>query len=123
MEKQPEDCSTKKFFPIAAFCFAFYNKSTVTNIRESCETLVNQIKYIPLFGGTKAKFPARKHSFLCVAKLQGLFGIFTKVVDVLVANKTMSIAALQVAFSREYEYKLYYRAYRCLEHYLAGYRE
>ena len=46
-------------------------------------------------------FPAWKHNFLCLAKLYGLFGIFTHGVDVPVADEAMSIAALQEAFPRE----------------------
>ena len=69
--------------------------------RENGENQVKQIKHVPLFGGTKAKFPAWKQNFLCLAKLHGLFGIFTDGVDVPVADETMSIAALQEAFPRE----------------------
>ena len=54
-----------------------------------------------MFDGTKAKFPAWEQNFLCLAKLHGLFGIFTEGVDVPVADETMSIAALQEAFSHE----------------------
>ena len=49
----------------------------------------------------KAKFPAWKHTFLSLAKLHCLFGIFADGVDVPVADETMSIAALQEAFPRE----------------------
>ena len=66
--------------------------------RESDETQVKQIKYDPLFDGTKAKFPAWKHDFLRLGKLHGLFGICTDGVDVPVAHETMFIAALQDAF-------------------------
>ena len=69
--------------------------------RGNGETHVRQINDVPLFDGTKAKFPAWKQNFLCLAKLHGLFGIFTKGVDVLVADETMSIAALQKAFFHE----------------------
>ena len=69
--------------------------------RENGENQVNQIKDIPLFEGTKAKFPAWKQNFLCLAKLHGLFGIFPDGVDVSVADETMSIAASQKVFSRE----------------------
>ena len=69
--------------------------------REKGETQVKQIKYVPLFDGTKAKFPAWKQNFLCLAKLHGLFGIFADGVYVPVADETMSIAALQEASPRE----------------------
>ena len=49
---------------------------------------VKQNKDIPLFDGTKAK-------------LHSIFGIFIDGVDVPVAAKTMSVAALQEAFPRE----------------------
>ena len=65
------------------------------------ESQVKQIKDVPLFDGTKAKFPAWKQFFLRLAKLHGLFGIFTEGVDVPVADETMSIAALQEAFPHE----------------------
>ena len=69
--------------------------------RENGETQVKQIKDVPLFDGTKTKFPAWKQNFLCLVKLHGLFGIFTEGVDVLVAEETMSIAALQEGFPHE----------------------
>ena len=47
---------------------------------------VKQIKDVPMFDGTRAKFPAWKQTFLCLAKLRGLFGIFTEGVDVPVAD-------------------------------------
>ena len=50
--------------------------------RGNGETRVKQIKDVPLFDGTKAKFPAWKQKFCCLAKLHGLFGIFTEEVDV-----------------------------------------
>ena len=62
---------------------------------------VKQIKDVFMFDGTKAKFPAWKQNFLCLTKLHGLFGIFTEGGDVLVADETMSIAALQEAFPHE----------------------
>ena len=55
---------------------------------------VKQIKDFPMFDGTRAKFPASKQNVLCLAKLRGLFGIFTERLDVPVADETMSIAAL-----------------------------
>ena len=69
--------------------------------RGNGETKVKQIEDAPLLEGTKAKFPAWKQNFLCFAKLHGVFGIFTEEVDVPVADETMSIAALQEAFSHE----------------------
>ena len=54
-----------------------------------------------MFDGTRAKFPSWKQKLLCLAKLHGLFGIFTEGVDVPVADETMSIAALQEAFPHE----------------------
>ena len=68
---------------------------------ENGENEVNQIKDASLFDGTKAKFPSWKQNFLCLAKLHGLFSISTDGVDVPVADKTMSIAALQELFPRE----------------------
>ena len=59
------------------------------------------MKDVPLFDGTKAKFPARKENFLYLAKLHGLFGSFAEGVNVSVADKPMSIAALQEAFAHE----------------------
>ena len=61
---------------------------------------VKQIKDVPLFDGSKAKFSAWKKNFLCLAKLHGLFGIFTDGVDVPVADKMVSIATLQETFPR-----------------------
>ena len=58
--------------------------------RENGEAQVEQIKDVPMFDGTKAKFPAWKQNFLCLAKLHGLFGIFTDGIDVPVADETMS---------------------------------
>ena len=69
--------------------------------RENGETQVHQIKDASLFDGTKAKFPAWKQNFLCLAKLHGLFEIFTDGVDVPVADETMPIAASQEAFHHE----------------------
>ena len=69
--------------------------------RGNGESQVKQIKDVPLFDGTKAKFPAWKKNFPCLAKLHGLFGTFTEGVDVPVADETMSIAALQEAFPHE----------------------
>ena len=69
--------------------------------RENCEPEVNYIKDVPLFDVTKARFPAWKQSFLCLAKLHGRFRIFTDGVDVPVADETIFIAALQEDFPRE----------------------
>ena len=83
--------------------------------RGNGETQVKQINDLPLFDGTKAKFPAWKQNFLCLAKLHGLFGIFTKGVDVPVVDETRSIAALQEAFP--------HKKFHGLEHFVTGYRE
>ena len=85
---------------------------------------MKQIKDAPLFDGTKAKFPAWKQNFLCLAKLHGLFGIFTDGVDVPVADETMSIAALQEAFPRESVQK-HFIAWNILSRAIAdkGYRD
>ena len=69
--------------------------------RGNGKSQVKQIKDVPMFDGTMAKFPAWKGNFLCSAKLRGLFGNFTEGVDVSVADETMSIAALQEAFPHE----------------------
>ena len=92
--------------------------------RESGETQVKQIKDVPLFDGTKAMFPAWKHNFLCLAKLHGLFGIFTDGVDVPVVDETMSIAALQKAFPRE-SVRKHFIAWNILSRAIAdkGYRD
>ena len=70
-------------------------------LRGSGESQVKQIKDVPMLDGTKAKLPAWKQHFLCLAKLHGLFGFFTERVDVPVADETMPIAALQEAFPHE----------------------
>ena len=54
-----------------------------------------------MFDGTEAKFPAWKQNCLCLAKLHGLFRIFTEGIDVPVADETMFIAVLQEAFPQE----------------------
>ena len=77
------------------------NNGSVPIQRENGETQVNQIKDVPLFDVTKAKFPAWKQSFLCLAKLHGRFRIFTDGVDVSVADETIFTAALQEDFPRE----------------------
>ena len=69
--------------------------------RGNGESQVKQIKDVPVFDGTKAKFPAWKQNLLCLDKLHGLFGIFTEGVDILVADETIFIAALQEAFPHE----------------------
>ena len=77
--------------------------------RGNGETQVKQIKDAPLFDGVKAKFSAWKQNFLCLAKLHGLFGMFTEGVDVPVADEIKS--------PRECT-----KAFHCLEHSLTGYR-
>ena len=62
---------------------------------------MKQIKGVPTFDGTKAKFPSWKRKFLCLAKLHDLFEIFTEGVDVPVADEEMSVSALQRAFPGE----------------------
>ena len=69
--------------------------------RGNCEREFKPIKDVPMFDGTRAKFPFWKQNFLCLAKLHGLFGIFTEEVDVPVADETMSITDLQDAFPHE----------------------
>ena len=59
---------------------------------------VKQIKGVPTFDGTKAKFPAWKRNFLYLAKLHDIFEIFTEGVDVPVADEGMSVSAIQRAF-------------------------
>ena len=62
---------------------------------------MKQIKDVPTFDGTKAKFPAWKMNLLCLAKLHGLFEFFTEDVDVPVTDEGMSVPALQQAFPAE----------------------
>ena len=50
------------------------NSGVVPVQRENGETQVKQMKDVPLFDGTKAKFPAWKQNFLCLGKLHGLLG-------------------------------------------------
>ena len=69
--------------------------------RGNGESQVKQMKDVPMFDGTKAKFPAWKQTFLCLVKLHSLFGIFTEGVVVPVADETMSVAALPEAFPHE----------------------
>ena len=75
------------------------DRGAVPTQRGNGESPLKQINDVPMFDGTRAKFPSWKQAFLCLAKLNGLFGIFTKGVDVPV-EKT-SIAALQEAFPHE----------------------
>ena len=77
------------------------DSGAVPTQRGNGESQLKQINDVPMFDGTRAKFPCWKKQFLCLAKLLGLIGIFTEGVDVPVADKTMSIAALQEAFPRE----------------------
>ena len=77
------------------------NSGAVPIQRGNGESQVKQIKDVPMFDGTNAKFPAWKQTFLLLAKLHGLFGIFTEEVYVPVADETMSIPALQEAFPHE----------------------
>ena len=69
--------------------------------RGNGQSQFKQIKDVPMFDGTRAKFPVWKQNFLCLAKLHRSFGIFTEGVDVPVADEAMSIAALQEAFPHE----------------------
>ena len=69
--------------------------------RGNGESQYKQIKDVPMFDGTKAKLPAWKQNFLCLAKLHGLLGIFTEGVDVPVADERIPIAALQEVFPHE----------------------
>ena len=75
------------------------DRGAVPTQRGNGESPLKQINDVPMFDGTRAKFPSWKQTFLCLAKFNGLFGIFTKGVDVPV-EKT-SIAALQEAFPHE----------------------
>ena len=77
------------------------DRGAVPMQRGNGESQLKQIKDGPMFDGTRAKFPSWKQNFLYLAKLHGLFGIFTEGVDVPVADETMSIAALQEAFPHE----------------------
>ena len=69
--------------------------------RGNGKSQVKQVNGVPMFDGTKAKFPGWKQSFICLVKLHGLFEIFTEGIEVPVADETMSIAALQEAFPHE----------------------
>ena len=77
------------------------DRGAVPMQRGNGESQLKQIKDGPMFDDTRAKFPSWKQKFLYLAKLHGLFGIFTEGVDVPVADETMSIAALQEAFPHE----------------------
>ena len=58
---------------------------------------LKQIKGVPTFDGTKAKFPAWKRILFSLAKLHNLFEIFTEGVNVPVADEGMSASAFQRA--------------------------
>ena len=77
------------------------NSGAVPVQRGNGEDRVKQIKHVSLFDGAKVMIPGWKQNFLCLAKLHGLFGVFTDGVDVPVADETMPIAALQEAFPHE----------------------
>ena len=77
------------------------DSGAVPTQRGNGESQLKQINDVPKFYGTRAKLPSWKQNFLFLAKLLGLFGIFSEGVDVPVANETMSIAALQEAFPHE----------------------
>ena len=77
------------------------DSGAVPTQRGNGESQFKQINDVPMFDGTRAKFPCWKKKILCLAKRLGLIGIFTEGVDVPVADETMSIAALQEAFPRE----------------------
>ena len=95
------------------------DRGAVPMQRRNDESQLKQIKDGPMFDGTRAKFPSWKQNVLYLAKLLGLFEIFTERVDNPVADETMSIAALQEACSsREYT-----ETFHRLEHSLTGYRE
>ena len=66
--------------------------------RGNGESQVKQIKDVRWYEGQVSNL---KQNFLCLAKLHGLFGIFTEGVDVPVTDETMPIAALQEAFPHE----------------------
>lgn len=65
------------------------------------EAYVKQIKDVPGFDGTKAKFPSWKRNFLCLAKLHGLFEVFAAGVYVPVADEGVFIPTLQQHFPGE----------------------
>ena len=77
------------------------DSGAVPTQRGNGESQLKQSNDVPMFDGTRAKFLCWKKKILCLAKLLDLIGIFTEGVDVPVADETMSIAALQEAFSRE----------------------
>ena len=77
------------------------DSGAVPTQRGNGESQLKQINDVPMFDGTRAKFPTWKQNFLCLAKLHGIFEISTGGVDVPVANEPISIAALQEAFPHE----------------------
>ena len=77
------------------------DSGAVPTQRGNGESQLKQINDVPLFDGTRAKFPCWKENFLCLAKFLGLIAIFTEGVAVPVADETMSIAALQEDFPSE----------------------
>ena len=71
------------------------------------------------FDGTKAKFPAWKRNFLCLAKLYDLFEIFTEDVDVPDADEGMSVSASHQAFPGE-DIQKHLKAWNILSRALEG---
>lgn len=64
-------------------------------------TYVRHIKDMPVFDGTRTKFAAWKGDFLYLAKLRGLFKIFTEGVGIPVADEGISFLVLQQTFPIE----------------------
>ena len=85
--------------------------------RENGETQVQQIKDVPLFDVSTAKFPAWEQNYIYLAKLYGLFEISPRESVPQLLTK-MSIAALQEAFPCENVKKTFH----CLEHSHTCYR-
>lgn len=62
---------------------------------------VRQIKYVPIFSDTKAKFLAWKRNFLRVENLHGLFEFIIEGADILIPDEGMPFLAFQQAFPAE----------------------
>ena len=77
------------------------DSGAVPTQRGNDESQLKQVNDVPMFDGTRAKFPCWKKYVLCLAKLLGITGTFTEGVGVPVVDETMSIAALLEAFPRE----------------------
>ena len=64
-------------------------------------TKSNRSNMSPCLMVRRPSFQLGRFFFFCLAKLHGLFGIFTEGVNAPVADETISVAALQEAFPRE----------------------